>query len=256
MQAMETENGGTTLSLGRNLGAYVVAAQLVGLSGTQDAEFRNWLDGVRDEELSGRTLISTHEGRPNNWGTHAGGSRMVAALYLGDTADFNRAVTVFKGWLGDRASYANFKFGNLGWQADPNNPVGINPLGSMLWIDGSWRNVDGVLPDDQRRQGDSGDCPVVSWPPCDTGYPWGALQGVIQQAWILHRQGTPAFTWEDNAVKRAVVWKHFIANHPPDGDDSDIPWIINAMYGYTLPAGHNNQLSKHGLSFYEWMFGN
>jgi hypothetical protein len=57
----------------------------------------------------GRTLISTHEQRPNNWGTHAGASRVAASAHIGDDADVARAAAVFKGFLGDRASYAGFK---------------------------------------------------------------------------------------------------------------------------------------------------
>ena len=32
------------------------------------------------------TLVSTHENRPNNWGTHAGAARAAVARYLGDSA--------------------------------------------------------------------------------------------------------------------------------------------------------------------------
>jgi hypothetical protein len=68
------------------------------------------------------TLVSTHEDRPNNWGTHAGASRVAVAVYLGDSAELERAAQVFKGWLGDRASYAGFNYGDLSWQCDAANP--------------------------------------------------------------------------------------------------------------------------------------
>ena len=107
------------LALGRELLAYVIAADLVKLPADLDPAFRSWLDAVRREDLDGRTLVSTHEDRPNNWGTHAGASRIAVALYLGDRADLERAARVFRGWLGDRTSYASFRFGDLSWQADP-----------------------------------------------------------------------------------------------------------------------------------------
>jgi hypothetical protein len=84
MAAIGTENGDRTLALGRNLVSYIVAADLIDLRGYdagREARFRDWLSSVRHEDLSGRTLISTHEDRPNNWGTHAGAARIAADIY-------------------------------------------------------------------------------------------------------------------------------------------------------------------------------
>ena len=120
MAAIGTEKGGRTLALGRNLVSYVIAADLIDLKrydAGSDQQFRSWLAAVRKETLDGKTLISTHEVRPNNWGTHAGASRVAADRYLGDKADLARAAQVFKGWLGDRSAYAGFKYGELAWQA-------------------------------------------------------------------------------------------------------------------------------------------
>ena len=76
MAAIGTEKGGRTLAMGRELIAYVIAADLVDMPADKDQTFRTWLRETLTETLSGQTLISTHEGRPNNWGTHAGGSRL------------------------------------------------------------------------------------------------------------------------------------------------------------------------------------
>ena len=130
-QVIGTE-GGDALATFRALGTYTVSADLVGLPAAQDQVFRNWLQGLLDPNnntTGSRNLLGTHEDRPNNWGTHAGGSRAAIAAYLGDTAELARVAQVFKGWLGDRTSYADFDYGELSWQCDPNNPVGINPKG-------------------------------------------------------------------------------------------------------------------------------
>jgi len=111
MSVIGTETGGRTLALGRNLVSYVIAADLIDLRGmdaAQEQKFRTWLTAVRNEVLDGQTLIVTHEKRPNNWGTHAGASRVAVDMYLGDTADLDRAAKVFKGWLGDRSAYSSF----------------------------------------------------------------------------------------------------------------------------------------------------
>jgi len=244
MAAIETENGGRTLALGRNLAAYVIAADLVGLDGADDQAFRAWLAAVRFEDLSSRTLVDTHEDRPNNWGTHAGASRIAAALYLGDAADLERAATVLHGYLGNRSAYAGFSYGDLSWQCDPAAPVGINRKGCT--IDG--HSVDGVIADDQRRGG------AFSWPPPKENYVWEALQGVVLQAYLLHRAGYSTFEWEDRAILRAVTWLHEQADFPAAGDDSGTPWMINAMYGTSFPTT-SARPAKNGVAYYDWLLG-
>jgi PKD repeat protein len=177
--AIGTEAGGRTLALGRNLIGYVLAADLVGLPDADDTAFRAWLRHCLTVKLEDRTLVSTHENRPNNWGTHAGASRAAVAAYLGDTAELARCAQVFRGWLGDRSAYAGFKYDDLSWQADASKPVGINARGATK----NGYNVDGVLPDDQRRSGG------FTWPPPKEDYVWEALQGAVAQAVILDRAG-------------------------------------------------------------------
>src|SRR5262245_19069656 len=236
-----TESGGRTLALGRELLAYVIAAELVVLPSDLNSSFRRWLDAVRKTTLESRTLIETHEDRPNNWGTHAGASRMAAALYLGDRADFERAAKVFHGWLGDRATYAGFDYGELDWQADPARPVGINPAGAML----NGHSVDGVLPDDLRRAG------AFVWPPPKENYVWEALQGAVVQAAILERQGYDAFAWEDQALRRAMNWLHQQAAFPAEGDDTFTPWLVNHYYGTSFPAPTPSRPGKN-MGFTDW----
>jgi hypothetical protein len=233
MQAIGTEQGGRTLALGRNLAAYVIAADLVRLEAEQDLRFRSWLRTTLTKKLSGRTLRSTHEDRPNNWGTHAGASRAAVAVYLGDRDELARTAAVFKGYLGDRSSYASFKYGDLSWQATRGAPVGINPLGATR--DG--HSIDGVMPDDLRRGAG------YQWPPKGTGYPWEALQGAVVQAEILHRAGYDAWEWEDRALLRAVQWLYQIG-WVAEGDDQWTPWLINYRYGTNFSANSPARFGK------------
>jgi hypothetical protein len=227
LAAIGTEEGGRTLALGRELLAYVIAADLVTLPPAADAAFREWLGAVRTKTLDGRTLISTHEDRPNNWGTHAGASRAAVAVYLGDRADLERSAQVFKGYLGDRAAYAGFNYGaDLSWQVEPNTPVGINPTGATR--DG--HSIDGVLPDDQRRGGS------FSWPPPKESYVYEGLQGALAQAVVLHRAGYDVWNWQDRALLRAFQWLHAEVDFPAEGDDTWQPHIVNHFYGTNFPA--------------------
>jgi hypothetical protein len=227
MDVMGTE-GGDALATFRGLGSYVIAADLVGLPAQEDAVFRAWLGDLLEpgHMVGSRSVVGCHEDRPNNWGTHAGASRAAAAVYLGDQTEIARAAQVFKGYLGDRSSYAGFKYGDLSWQVDASKPVGINPVGATK--DG--HSIDGVLPDDQRR------CGSFQWPPCLTNYAWEGLQGVLAQAQILYRAGYDVWNWQDQAILRAVKWLHEQADYPAEGDDTWQPHLVNHYYGSRFPA--------------------
>ena len=234
-----TEDKGRTLALGRNLVSYVIAADLVGF---RTADFEDWLRRVRHDELDGRTLVSTHEDRPNNWGAHAGASRVAIARYLGDTADLEAAATVFRGYVGERHVYDGFDFEGGKWQADPDAPVGINPPGASR--DGV--DVDGVLPDDQRRCG----CKLDESPK-EADYVWEALQGLTVQARLLQRAGYPAWAWGDRGLYRAVRWLEQ-AGLPAEGDDTWVPALVNDAYWSTFDGEAAPQIGKN-MGYTTWM---
>jgi hypothetical protein len=241
MAAIGTEAGGRTLALGRNLAPYVIAADLVGLPASEDERFRAWLRSVLVEPLEGLTLISTHEQRPNNWGTHAGASRAAIAAYLGDRAELDRAARVLRGWLGDRSAHTGFRFGDLSWQQDAARPVGVNPVGASR--DG--HSIDGVLPDDQRRAG------PFAWPPPKENYVYEALQGSIVQAVILSRAGYDVWSWSDRALLRAYRWLDEQASYPAEGDDRWQMHLVNHFYGTSFPAAIPTTPGKN-MAFTDW----
>ncbi len=243
-KAIDTELGGRTLALGRELISYVIAANLVGLPENKDLDFRAWLRRTLTENLSGRTLQSTHEDRPNNWGTHAGASRIAVALYLNDQQEIQRAAQVFKGWLGDHQSYAGFQYGDPDWQANPEHPVGINPAGSTI----NNHSVDGVLPDDMRRAGG------FTWPPPQENYVYEGLQGALAQAVLLSKAGYDVWDWQDQALLRAFTWLHEEANFPAEGDDTWQPHVINYYYGTSFPAPVPARPGKN-VGWTDWTHG-
>jgi len=236
-----TEAGGRALALARELPAYVIAADLVG---HREQRFVDWVDKVRHAPMAGgpANLIASHEERPNNWGTHAGAARVTCAVYLGDQADLERAGRIFRGWLGDREAYAGFDYGDLWWQANPSAPVGINPKGAVI----QGHNVDGVLPDDQRRTPGG-----FIWPPPKENYVWEALQGAVVTAEILARAGYLVFDYQDRALLRAVTWLHEQAQFPAEGDDTWIPHLINRRYGTGFPAPMPSSPGKN-MGFTDW----
>jgi hypothetical protein len=241
---------GRALALARELGAYVIAADLIGLpthDPTLDAAFRATLRTLRTTYTEGAasSLIDSHESRPNNWGAHAGATRAAIAVYLGDTVDLDRTAQVFKGYLGDRSAYAGFDYGgpdnDLSWQCDPTQPVGINPIGCSR--DGL--SLDGVLPDDQRRGG-----AFTTTPPKEP-YVWEALQGLVAQAVILNRAGYPVWDWEDRALLRALRWAYDVVDYPAEGDDTWQPYVVNYYYGTNFAAPSPSRAGKN-VGWTDW----
>jgi len=147
------------------------------------------------------TLVKSQEQRPNNWGTHASCARVMIARYTGDDAELARAVQVFKGFLGDRASYAGFEYGALDWQYQKDRPVGINIKGAEI----QGHSVDGALPEELRRAGG------FTWPPGKTDYCWEAEQGITATIAVLENAGLPAKSWSDQAHLRSVKWLYDVA---------------------------------------------
>jgi len=248
--AIGTERGGRTLAAGRNLQAYVIAADLIDLqSASPDANrrFMEWLRAVRTEDLDGNTLVETSQDRPNNWGTHATASLTTIAAYLGDTAELRRLADIFRGWTGERSAYSGFDFGSdLSWQANRAAPVAVNPPDATLL----GHNVDGALPDEMRRGGS------LQWPPAETGYPWGALNGAVVTAEVLSRQGYDAWNWGSQALARAVRFLNGeggLGWGPANDDEWVIP-LVNARYGTKYPVAAPVGLGKN-LGFTDWTFG-
>jgi alginate lyase len=246
--AIGTESGGRSLALARNLAGYVIAADLIDLPRYDPAfdrdVFRPWLTSLLDAQLDGATLRSTQEDRPNNWGTHAGAARAAVAFYLGDAGELDRTATVFRGWLGDRAAYAEFSWGNRSWQCDQAAPVGINPVGCQR----AGHSIDGVLPDDQRRAGG------FRWPPPKENYVWEALQGAALEAELLTRAGYPAWAWGDKALLRAVTWLYRVDHYPAQGDDSWLPWLVDRRYGTHFRGSAPSTPGKN-FGFTDWLYG-
>lgn len=248
LKAAIGSEGGSALALAREAGAYALAADFIVLRELDpqfDANvFRPWLRSLLTVSIEGRSLQSTHEERANNWGTHAGASRAAIAAYLGDGAEMARVAQVFRGWVGERSSYAGFSYGELDWQANPSAPVGINPVGASI----NGINVDGALPEEMRRGGG------LQWPPAGTDYPWGALEGATLQAEILHRHGYDAYGWGSNALLRSVRFLFETVGWRPAGNDQWVFWVIDYRYGTGYRAAAPIAPGKN-FGWSDWLYG-
>jgi Alginate lyase len=259
MAAIGTEREGATnsiLALGRQLGAYVLAADLIDLSGDDDARFRAWLTDIRTRSLGGHgrwtSLVGTHEDSANNWGAFAGASRIAAGLYLGDTADVAKAAQVLRGFLGDKAAWDRFQpvEGSASWACEPNSYVPLNPPCVRGGID-----LDGAIVRDIDRGGNR------KWPPGrdGVGYTLEALQGLSVQAELLTENGWgDAWHWSADALRRAAdlvtrsgeaggrTWNRSEVSY-------HLPWLFNARYGLDLPTRPAGQGRIFGYT--DWLYG-
>jgi hypothetical protein len=245
--AMGTEVVGANnsiLALGRQLGAYVLSADLIGLSGPDDLAFRTWLAGIRTVELGGhgryRTLKGTCEDSPHNWGTFACASLIAANRYLGDDAAVARSWAVFRGLTGDRSAYAGFE--NLASDIWACPGVAFTPANSGCPSD-TVRH--GAFVKDVTRGAD---------PPTPSGdglsYTAEILQGIALQAELLERAGysgawdrlRPAFEWarRNSALNLSSV-------------DYHVTWWANERLGWTL--GTRPAAMGRVFGYTDWLYG-
>ena len=246
------------LSLGRQLTAYVLAADFAGLSGTNDTAFRAWLTNIRTRDVGGhsvwRTLAGTHADSANNWGAYAGASRIAASLYLGDTHDVDIASRITRGFLGDRSAYAGFGYNldgtDLSWSC--NGTSTYTPVNKSCTKNGV--NVDGGVIADISRGGG------LIWPPKDPGinYQLEAIQGLGLQVELLYRHGYPsAWGWSSSALKRmaGIVTRSDTSggtgwNETQTG--SQMPWLLDQRYGLSIPR--KAAAMGRAIGFTDWLY--
>jgi hypothetical protein len=236
----------------RHLQTYVISADLIDLETFDpelDARFRTWLEAELRFEYAGGggggSVISTHERKPNNFGTHAGATRIAAALYLGDMDDFRAARDVWYGWATGDPDFLppDPVWTETSWQCDQDRPAGINPAGCVR--DG--HRLDGVIPEDQER------CGEYSWPPCSTNYIHGAADGMTLSFWMLARQGEDPWSWGDRAALRQMQWKYEVDQPPYAGYKWQIP-VIESAYGIDLD-GNDPRATSTNAGYADWWAG-
>jgi hypothetical protein len=139
----QTTNG--VLATGRQLGAYVISADLINLKSydaAADNEFRSWLSAIRTTNIGThsrwKNIRFTCENATANWSAFACASRIAASIYLGDTADVQRSASIIRALLGERNYYPPDAPGRNGyfqhtadyqtsWACNETTWTGLNP---------------------------------------------------------------------------------------------------------------------------------
>ena len=223
MTAIKTVHVGCTnaiLSLGRQLGAYVLAADLIGLSGSDDSTFRTWLSAIRTKDLGGhgrwRSLEFTAGDSSNNWGAFAQASIVAADAYLGDRAGLAADWSRFRGFTGDASTY---KF-----------PAPSSP--DLSWTCGQvWTPM-------QRCSGDSRDGAITedawragAYPAISLTYVQETMQGLSFAAELLTRSGYAAWPRLAPLADFATRWGVWNASSV----GRHLPYWYSLRLGRTLP---------------------
>jgi hypothetical protein len=253
------QSGSQWLAISRNMAAYTIAADLVGLraDGNPDSDgsvFNAWMIGWRTKQLVGtgetRAINGFQSG--SNASSQEGFFHAALATYLRDPVMLEAIWNRFQRFVGDPNGPLDPKGINLsqgiaaGWSHDPDNAVAINPKGTTK----NGVRIDGAIINDMRRGGD------FQHPPGYTQYPWTGLDGLVPAAMVLHRAGYPAFEVADRAVLRTMEYLWWLRN-----DTGNAEWfsgtrghaqvhITNWYYGTDFPAGGST--ANRCVGFLDW----
>jgi len=255
----QTTNG--VLAAGRQLGTYVISADLIDLKNydsVTDTEFRIWLTTIRTTNIGthGRwkAITYTCENAAGNWNTFACASRIAASIYLGDVADVDRASAIIRAFFGERAYYPANAPGRYSyfehtagyqasWACADTTWTGIDPTCTKSGI-----NIDGVLVEDASR---GGGCCVLQGD--GIMYSWEALQGLFVSTELLYRTGRYGnpYGWSNQALKRALDFMQR-SGWGISNVAKYVPWIANARYGTSFATAENT--TGRIMSWGDWLY--
>ena len=256
LSAIGTEQGGRWLAVGRNMTAYVIAADILGLRADADpssagSRVHAWIKSFltmhlvhNNDESRMVPLVPFESG--SNASSQEGAVYTAIAAYLKDDVALQRAWDAFRTYAcdptaPDLADIDLAKGVEYGWAHSTAAPCAINPLGTQKVVPqglpgaGTTHSIDGAIINDMRRGG------KYQWQPRYTSYPWVGLEGFVPAAVLLHRAGYPAFEVADQAVLRTHKYLWNLRNatgHAPwfDGTrGAEIIQLVNVVYGATFP---------------------
>jgi hypothetical protein len=247
--AIGTEAGGRWLAVGRNLGAYVIAADLIGI---RSGPIHNWL-----AQFMTRTLAHNNSGaqitfRQSAWSSGSNASAQegfaytALAAYLGDRSALDWSWTAYRRYVGDRSSPHRISSNSDAWQLSPSDPVGIQNAGATK----NGCSIGGAISNDMSRGGDDLCAPAF------TQYPWVGLEGAVPAALVFERAGYPAFAAESSALKRAAEYLYLLRTQTGNVDwydatrSREVKRLLNWRYGLGYPAAAGTGGRTFG--FTEW----
>jgi hypothetical protein len=240
--AVATQRDGCSsaaLSLGRQLGGWVLAADYAGY---RDAAFVQWVNQIRTREIGGHgrwhQLRFTAGNSANNWGVWALASMIAADRYLGDATALAQDWAIFKGY-GD----GTWK----GFQPTADYMPGWNCSTYFAIEPGHCGDPDhnGAPVEDASRSGNT-----TSPHP---GYVNEALSGLAVQAMLLDRAGMPAWSVNSSQMRRLADFLVRTGTWNAEPVAYFAGYIVNAAYGSSYPVKPGN--GGRMLGYTDWLYG-
>ncbi len=272
LSAIGTEKGARWLAAGNNLGAYVVAADVLGLRNDGDydspgSRVHRWIASWMDKRLRDNNTDDMRRIRPFGSGAnadaHEGFIFAAIAAYLGNDRALERAWDAFRTYacVPDAPDNENIHLGRIvkdGWAHDNRRPCAVNPEGSRKTVpdgrsgEGNTYRLDGSLGADMRRGGS------YKFRPGYTGYPWIGLAGFVPAAVILHRAGDPAFKVADQAVLRTHEYMWWLRERSGDGRwfdgrrGKETIQLVNVVYDKSFPVADGDSSPARTVGYTNW----
>ena len=273
--AMGSETGADWHSVARNLGAYVIAADVMGLRADGNASSlgtkvqtwigsfltRNDIKANAGEPVQGyRRIGPFHSG--SNSAAQEGFVHAAVAAYMHDKAALDRAWDAFRTFscepgAPDRENIDLRTGLEWDWEHSETAPCAINPKGTTKTIPagrpgaGMTVRIDGAIINDMRRGG------MFQWEPGWTQYPWTGLQGYVPAALLLYRAGYPAFEVADRAVYRTHEYlKHIEDQTSGDWFDgvrgAEVIQLVNWYYKSSFPMNKSAIGASRTFGYSDW----
>ena len=266
-----TASGDRLLAMMRQLPAYIMAADLVGMSptitgsraGWTTTAWNTWLGSLRTKTVGthvSRTSIVVTNDMAHNWGTWASASRIAIDLYLNDATDLALAVHRLKLWLGEvftGTAWLTSSEYDATWKCLPAGltvefiPVNPNDCGLAK---------DGIIVEDAGRSATT----YPTWDNDGIDYSYHALIAQLNAAVLLDRRGYDVWNWGNKAFKRAMdrlvrlssageMNNAAIATGNGRESARPTPWIIKYFYGGSYATLATNA-EPQSLSWTDWLY--
>lgn len=259
-QSSEWQTSNGVLSSSRQIGAYVIAADLINLKEYDrpvDREFRNWLYYIRTKNVGthGRwkNISSTCENSAGNWNAFACATRIASSIYLNDKDDVDRSALIIRAFLGDRSSYPSDALGKDGyfqhtagykssWSCNDSVWLAINEPCIKSEID-----ISGVIVEDASR---GGECCIIQGD--GNMYSWETLQGLFFSAELLYRTGNyNPYEWSGYALKRSLDFMER-SGWNITSPSRYVAWLANFRYVENYPT--YNVVTGRLMSWGDWLY--
>jgi hypothetical protein len=231
--AIGTEEGARWLAIGRNLGAYAIAADVLDV---RSGPVHEWLAGFLTRTLSANN--SEEQVVADNWSSGSNASAQMGfvtaalSVYTNDSDRLESSWDGYRRYCGDRTSPVVETSNSDVWQLVPSDPVGIQDKGAVK----EGCRLDGAIGNDMSRGGDD----VCS--PAWTQYPWVGLEGAVPAALVFARAGYPAWELAYAAIRRALNYLWFLRQTTGNVDwfdgtrSNECVYLVNRAYGTDFPC--------------------